>query len=756
MFKGGGAKGIAYAGALQACEDAGITLRAVAGSSAGAITATMIACGYSARTSAEKMPEALAAIDSPARAMFRFGRSSLLDNAQLHWWLRRTIAESVRGQFEGEPADCTFSQLFDKTEIELFIVTMDLATGQPVVFSHSLTPDVSVAAAVVASSAIPVAFPPSRMTANDEIYRLVDGGAWANYPAFVFLDADFRAYHGLPQLNDANTIGFILDTVSADDAQGDVADTSVFARALRPMRGSRLPTDSGSAVRKFGTSGAVMTSSMLRWSAIIVPVLFVILAVAWLRAEVTTGFSVLGRLPEALEDLSLAILITVFAIAGTMAVLVALVTVRLGKDLLDIGTVGANAAMGVGPSVPYWVGTNHEGSDTRHIAIRIPVPPKLKTLQFRPEDSLMNEAISAGYQAASQRLSADLRRPITRSEPIAVDAAHMTRSVPRGVRTLWRRTAGPGDSLRRRCLLWPARAASRFGRWLYSVARGDTLVSWLVLFALILTWTAYAPYLVLRSLVEQGALVTILWLMCSAVGALGTAWLLARRSGSPKRSAPAFARVRSRRLLAFAALSLAGVTAFATMMFARDDASIISVLRTSKVAAVVDDVRQTNDGGVEIDLNISLSLAELTNSSGDEPSASVPPTSNTTRLGRCAINPQACEPFVLTAPRGFRETIDRLRRDASGRVIERCPDRLGRCLTFRTEETNLLRGDVHVVRFDAHRGLALLEQDLWSLERQGFVFAAVVLVFGPMALAVAFFRAFRWQRQRRYLDTQPR
>jgi predicted acylesterase/phospholipase RssA len=45
VFQGGGAKGVAYVGVLQAVLEAKCWFRATAGSSAGAITATMIAAG---------------------------------------------------------------------------------------------------------------------------------------------------------------------------------------------------------------------------------------------------------------------------------------------------------------------------------------------------------------------------------------------------------------------------------------------------------------------------------------------------------------------------------------------------------------------------------------------------------------------------------------------------------------------------------------------------------------------------------------
>src|SRR5689334_148212 len=46
VFEGGGAKGIAFVGALEVLQQHGHTLRRFIGTSAGAITATLLAAGY--------------------------------------------------------------------------------------------------------------------------------------------------------------------------------------------------------------------------------------------------------------------------------------------------------------------------------------------------------------------------------------------------------------------------------------------------------------------------------------------------------------------------------------------------------------------------------------------------------------------------------------------------------------------------------------------------------------------------------------
>lgn len=46
VFEGGGVKGISLAGAVEATERAGRTFKKVAGTSSGAIVATLLAAGY--------------------------------------------------------------------------------------------------------------------------------------------------------------------------------------------------------------------------------------------------------------------------------------------------------------------------------------------------------------------------------------------------------------------------------------------------------------------------------------------------------------------------------------------------------------------------------------------------------------------------------------------------------------------------------------------------------------------------------------
>lgn len=111
MFKGGGAKGICYAGALEECERWEIEFAEVAGASAGAITATLVACGYTAEDMIEMMPEALDAIGSVPIALAMVGRPGLLGNEKLYEFLRDAIWRRLHPDSENAPHDCTFGEI---------------------------------------------------------------------------------------------------------------------------------------------------------------------------------------------------------------------------------------------------------------------------------------------------------------------------------------------------------------------------------------------------------------------------------------------------------------------------------------------------------------------------------------------------------------------------------------------------------------------------------------------------------------------
>ncbi len=200
VFKGGGAKGVAYAGALHAVRERGLWFKSVAGASAGAVTATLVASGMGPDDVERAVPLALRSAQASwikrfiSAALGR--RSSIYESHGIRDWLDATLRTRIQKTAVGP---VTFAELHAATGIELYVLAMDLANSHPMVFSRRTTPDVDVAGAVAASSAIPGAFPAGRgvfmSPANGAtVHALVDGGTWANYPSFVFQDRSFRTW----------------------------------------------------------------------------------------------------------------------------------------------------------------------------------------------------------------------------------------------------------------------------------------------------------------------------------------------------------------------------------------------------------------------------------------------------------------------------------------------------------------------------------------------------------------------------------
>jgi NTE family protein len=201
VFEGGGVKGIAYAGALQVLTDCGIMpqIKQVAGTSAGAITATLVALGYQA-------PEIKSIIMSLDFKQFEDGwellrlptEYGLYRGNTFLTWIQKMIANKTNNQ-----PDITFAKLYALTGIGLFVFATDLNIYDIKQFSHLDTPDVPVAEAVRASMSIPLFFKAWQFSNNlPDNHVYVDGGVVLNYPLTVF---------DTPQQPDnLQTLGFYL------------------------------------------------------------------------------------------------------------------------------------------------------------------------------------------------------------------------------------------------------------------------------------------------------------------------------------------------------------------------------------------------------------------------------------------------------------------------------------------------------------------------------------------------------------------
>lgn len=413
VFKGGGAKGLVYPPALHELRARGVWFESVAGSSAGAITAALIAVGYGPLELIDAVPEALSTVTRNPIGWLGPSERGLYRSDRLKAWLEGRLRNRLQLDDGVEPC---FRHL-NPDAIELLVVAMNLATKQPIVFSPALTPDYPIAEAVIASAAIPVVFPTRRLIrvleGSARVDRVVDGGTWANYPSFVYLDPAFRNYHGLAP-TELMTIGFVIEPTSWDPGI-DVrisnsvvleesaapwpppppasAPANIEHRATSP-RHSRF--DHGSA-RRMGPVGALLTWAGLRTVlGIVAPLAAIPLLVGWWG-----GIAENAQTNDSLGVLGTASLIAAFlaVCAGLVAaLLIPVVTLLFAPEAVESGIPAVVAASSVGPGVPPWA-----GSDPTNPVVRLSAPLGITTANFRPPQLLQDLALLiAGEQAASQ------------------------------------------------------------------------------------------------------------------------------------------------------------------------------------------------------------------------------------------------------------------------------------------------------------------------------------------------------------------
>ena len=215
VFEGGGVKGVAYGGALEVLEQSQITpqIERVAGTSAGAITATLVSIGYSAAEFNDIMTsldfskfEDGSDLGGPIRLIEHYG-----------WFKGDYFLSLMESYIEQKAGDgrVTFRDLAGKPGFkELHIFGTDLSQQAVQEFSSQKTPDMAVADAVRISMSIPFFF--EARSYEDDIY--CDGGVLNNYPISTFdeqytaPDPDF-GHTMLHRTPNPETLGFHLDNL---------------------------------------------------------------------------------------------------------------------------------------------------------------------------------------------------------------------------------------------------------------------------------------------------------------------------------------------------------------------------------------------------------------------------------------------------------------------------------------------------------------------------------------------------------------
>jgi NTE family protein len=216
VFEGGGVKGVAYAKIPIVLEEFGIlkNIKKIAGSSAGAIIATLLSLKYNPKeifhiiknTNFAKFKDT-----SPSYLVTIYNllfKSGVHSGQRFEKWIKTQILYKTGNR------ETTFRQLFDMTGIELVLTGTCFDTKKTEYFSYKTKPNMPVWLACRISMSIPCYYFPVSI----DLVKYVDGGMLYNYPIWVFDNPDSYEFkpHNLNFLND-KTLGFKLISKRKND-----------------------------------------------------------------------------------------------------------------------------------------------------------------------------------------------------------------------------------------------------------------------------------------------------------------------------------------------------------------------------------------------------------------------------------------------------------------------------------------------------------------------------------------------------------
>ena len=269
VFEGGGAKGLAFVGALQAFERHGHKPRRVLGTSAGSITALLVAAGYDAAACLAAINERTADgrsrfasflevpdIDenTPVNKDLAFWLKTELDNPLIPniiepvmdkmvvglltksltrhlislfsfggWYAGSALLEYLHEKLDAggrDLGDSTLESFFERTGRDLTVVASDITGKDMLVLNHRTAPNLPTIWAVRMSMSCPFVWQEVVWQEQWGTYRgcdiaghvVVDGGLLSNFPIKLFLSNDEEADEMMGKDSaQGNVIGLLLD-----------------------------------------------------------------------------------------------------------------------------------------------------------------------------------------------------------------------------------------------------------------------------------------------------------------------------------------------------------------------------------------------------------------------------------------------------------------------------------------------------------------------------------------------------------------
>jgi NTE family protein len=273
VFEGGGAKGMVFVGALEVFASAGHTHGRLLGTSAGAITASLLAAGYTPQEMLESLSEKVegrsvfadfmavpSALDkdtirtSATRELLRNidlpfipeRFEEKLDDQLVEWlaaqpslrsvfsfierggwysadnfvtWLKRRLDSGAQ---EGKPrhySHMTLAQFYEATKTDLSLVASDTTKGAMLVLNHRTAPDLPLVWAERMSMSVPLLWQEVVWQREWGLYRdremvgdtIVDGGLLSNFPIELFVSRAAPVTNVMGPDVSQNVLGMLID-----------------------------------------------------------------------------------------------------------------------------------------------------------------------------------------------------------------------------------------------------------------------------------------------------------------------------------------------------------------------------------------------------------------------------------------------------------------------------------------------------------------------------------------------------------------
>lgn len=239
VMEGGGIKGIAYGGALKELEDQGVMkhVMRVAGTSAGAIQAALVAVGYSA----EEIADIIA--NTPIEAFNDDGfltRGSKRLVKKYGWFQGDNFLAKMENLIHLRTGNMnlTFAELHELAKVypfrDLYVTGCNLSDQKVEIFSYETYPDMRVVDAVRVSMSIPLYYRAIWLNKSGQVVEdpkpedncrlFVDGGLLMNYPIEIFDEYKYINVEGeltAGKVFNTETLGLRLDRCEQIDHEID-------------------------------------------------------------------------------------------------------------------------------------------------------------------------------------------------------------------------------------------------------------------------------------------------------------------------------------------------------------------------------------------------------------------------------------------------------------------------------------------------------------------------------------------------------